>query len=403
MSDAQADASVPDISVIESSELGTSLLDTTVLDSTVLDPSASIPDVATIVPARDEPFLAVISDVDVMAETSVATDSPADVNVIATRGSRDRAALRVEPEADDLPRAAPASRREARASRSDAAAEPTPGRRSSHSDATTGREFVPTVTIPIVAPPKTSPAAQAAGTRRGSRHIAAKGMAGLVMGVVALLAVATSTPANALLSAADVQAAAVTAQSAATGPAQTMSVSDDVGAIAVQRDGYDTATVAQVAANSGIRLEATFTNNPNGTVQWPFLVGVHIGDRYGSRDCAGCSSDHHGQDFNPGLGASIQAIADGVVSYAEDGDGDLGVHMMIDHVINGEVVTSVYAHMIHGSMNFKVGDHVKVGDIVGKTGDTGMSTGPHLHFEIRLGGKDGPWTDPLVWLYANTN
>ena len=113
--------------------------------------------------------------------------------------------------------------------------------------------------------------------------------------------------------------------------------------------------------------------------------------------------DHHGQDFNPGLGAPIQAIADGVVSYVEDGDGDLGVHMMIDHVINGEVVTSVYAHMIHGSMLFKKGDTVKVGDVIGKTGDTGMSTGPHLHFEIRLGGKDGPWTDPLEWLYANTN
>lgn len=322
------------------------------------------------------------------------------VDIAATTiPARDRAALRVELPAADLPPAPaqPSSRREARTADDDQVTPPSRGRRAAPAGSLPERGSVPTAAVPA--------AAQASVSRRVSRHLAAKGMAGLVIVVVALLAVATSTPANALLSAADVQAAAAVAAATGTdsGEAQTVTVGDDVTADSVQRDGYDTSTVAQVAAESGIRLEASFTNDPNGTVQWPFRVGVHIGDRFGSRDCAGCSSNHHGQDFNPGLGAPIQAIADGVVSYVEDGDGDLGVHMMIDHVINGEVVTSVYAHMIHGSMLFKEGDTVKVGDVIGKTGDTGMSTGPHLHFEIRLGGKDGPWTDPLEWLYANTN
>ena len=92
-----------------------------------------------------------------------------------------------------------------------------------------------------------------------------------------------------------------------------------------------------------------------------------------------------------------------MVSFTEDGEASLGVHMMIDHVINGEKVTSVYAHMIHGSMMVNKGDVVKVGQVIGKVGTTGMSTGPHLHFEIRIGGITGTKVDPLAWLYANTN
>jgi murein DD-endopeptidase MepM/ murein hydrolase activator NlpD len=77
--------------------------------------------------------------------------------------------------------------------------------------------------------------------------------------------------------------------------------------------------------------------------------------------------------------------------------------MIIDHMIDGKKVSSVYAHMVHRSMLFKAGDAVKVGQVIGKTGNTGMSTGPHLHFEIRLGGKDGQHVDPLDWLYAHVN
>jgi len=237
-----------------------------------------------------------------------------------------------------------------------------------------------------------------------TRRDAAKGISVAAMTIVALMAVSTSVPAEALLSFHDVQAAAVAArQTGAGAPSQTLHLASGPDIISVQRDGYESQTVEQVAAASGIRMEADFTNNPNGTIQWPFAVGVHIGDRFGYRDCAGCSSNHHGQDFNPGFGAPIQAIADGVVRYTEDGDGSLGVHMVIDHQIDGELVSSVYAHMEHGSMRYNEGDVVKVGDIIGLTGTTGMSTGPHLHFEIRIGGINGTHVDPLEWLYAHVN
>ncbi|HZK59273.1 MAG TPA: M23 family metallopeptidase, partial [Cryobacterium sp.] len=257
-----------------------------------------------------------------------------------------------------------------------------------------------------LAPPRPTPAPARAAEPASAhmRAFAAKGFSIAAMAFVALMAVSTSLPAEALLSSADVQAAALAASRPNdSGPAQSLDLAGGTDTITVERDGYDSQTIAEVAAASGIRLEATFTNDPNGTIQWPFAVGVHIGSRFGIRHCAGCSVNHQGQDFNPGIGAPIQAIADGVVSQAIDGEGSLGVHMVIDHMINGKLVSSAYAHMIHGSMLFKVGDVVKVGQVIGKTGNTGMSTGPHLHFEIRLGGLNGTHVDPLVWLYANTN
>lgn len=224
------------------------------------------------------------------------------------------------------------------------------------------------------------------------------------MSFAALLAVATSVPSLSLLTPADVQALALESGATTDAPdAQRVEITGGALAQSVDREGYKAQSIEEYAKAAGIRAEATFTNNPAGTIQWPFAVGVHIGDRFGYRDCYGCSSNHGGQDFNPGLGAEIQAIADGTVVVAENGGGSLGVVMMIDHEIDGQKVTSVYAHMEYDSMRFAVGDQVKVGDVVGTTGDTGMSTGPHLHFEIRLGGVDGMKVDPLVWLYENTN
>ncbi|PXA73283.1 M23 family metallopeptidase [Cryobacterium arcticum] len=264
--------------------------------------------------------------------------------------------------------------------------------------------FVPrTKALPKASSARAKSTASSRSGHHRMRMLATKGGSIIAMSFVALMAVATSLPAEALLSSSDVQAAALQAQKPAdSGPAQTINLAG-TDTITVEQDSYESKSIAEVAAASGIRLEDSFSNNPNGTIQWPFAVGVHIGDQFGFRDCAGCSSNHGGQDFNPGLGAPIQAIADGVVSFTEDGEGSLGVHMVIDHMIDGKLVSSVYAHMIHGSMLLKTGDVVKVGQVIGQVGSTGMSTGPHLHFEIRLGGINGTKTDPLVWLYANTN
>ncbi|GLI26833.1 hypothetical protein ARHIZOSPH14_10750 [Agromyces rhizosphaerae] len=253
--------------------------------------------------------------------------------------------------------------------------------------------------------PKAKPSRDARRAAR-RRAAAAKGLSLVAMGFVAMITVATSLPANSLLSAEEVQAAQVAVLHENGLEPQVMHAyagGDDSTEFTVDTENYQVATIAEYAAASGIRVDNTFTNNPYGTIQWPFPVGVHIGSYYGYRSCAGCTTNHHGIDFNPGYGAEIQAIADGVVSVAQNGGGSLGVVMMIDHVIDGQVVTSVYAHMQYDSMRFQVGDTVEVGDIVGNVGSTGLSTGPHLHFEIRIGGVEGYWVDPLAWLYENTD
>lgn len=269
--------------------------------------------------------------------------------------------------------------------------------------------FVPRTEIE---PPAASPAPVAAASvssaparRKRAGRVAAKSFSVAAFSIAGLLTLATSLPANALLSADDVaeQKVLVTQQDSGTvGDTQSVAAGD-TALETVQRDTYGAISAIDAAKELGIQPEATFTNDPNGTIQWPFAVGVHIGSGYGARPgCSiGCSTNHKGQDFNPGYGAPIQSIADGVVVESTDSGGAFGVKIVIEHVIDGQVIHSLYGHMIQGSRTVQVGDPVTVGQVIGQTGNTGRSTGPHLHFEILLNGTDQ--VDPLAWLYANTN
>lgn len=141
----------------------------------------------------------------------------------------------------------------------------------------------------------------------------------------------------------------------------------------------------------------TFTNNPASPIQWPFDVGVPISDGFGYRvsPCSGCSSYHEGIDMNPGAATPIQAIADGVVREVGNPAGSLGVYAIIDHQIDGQTVSSLYAPMAYGSLNLSVGETVKVRQLVGLVGSTGASTGAHLHLGISVNGTP---VDPYAWL-----
>jgi murein DD-endopeptidase MepM/ murein hydrolase activator NlpD len=176
--------------------------------------------------------------------------------------------------------------------------------------------------------------------------------------------------------------------------------------IVIQRDGYTVAAApAPVAAPAAAAAAPAAPAAPAGpAIQWPVSASTPVSDDYGPRSapCSGCSTFHKGADLTAGLGAPIHAIADGVVTeVSATDDGGLGVHAVIQHVVDGQTVSSVYGHMIVGSLLLSVGQTVTVGQQVGNLGNTGQSTGPHLHFEILLGGTEP--TDPLAWLGAHAS
>lgn len=90
---------------------------------------------------------------------------------------------------------------------------------------------------------------------------------------------------------------------------------------------------------------------------------------------------HAGTDFGAPMGSAIHASMDGTVTRAEWFDG-YGLATDIDH--GGGYMTR-YGHQ--SSIKVKKGDKVRQGDVIGLVGSTGDSTGPHLHFEIRINGK----------------
>ncbi len=125
----------------------------------------------------------------------------------------------------------------------------------------------------------------------------------------------------------------------------------------------------------------------NGQIQkafdWP--ARARISSKYGMR----WGRMHNGVDIAVVTGTPIKAAADGKVIFSGT-NGGYGIMVIIDH---GKGVETRYAH--HSRNVAKVGQTVKRGDVIAYSGNTGVSTGPHLHFEIRYNGKA---VDPLKYL-----
>jgi murein L,D-transpeptidase YcbB/YkuD len=98
---------------------------------------------------------------------------------------------------------------------------------------------------------------------------------------------------------------------------------------------------------------------------------------------------HNGTDiWSPHEPCNIEAPYDGKVIEAKKSTapgGGFGNYVILIHKINGKSYTTLYAHMKDDSIKVKKGQKVLAGQMLGKMGTTGMSTGKHLHWELRLG------------------
>lgn len=247
--------------------------------------------------------------------------------------------------------------------------------------------------------------------RRGAamfKRAAAASFSVSVVGVVGALAFVTTTPVSAVsafgpAAASDVSVLA-TERVSAEKEIQAYVAASDTKASDLERTGdYDIQSMAEVAAESGVtQFAGTWVNDTAADVQWPFPVGVPISAGYGSSSyLSKFATPHRGVDLTPGRGAEIHAIAAGTVRISTEGGGDYGVTVVVDHIIDGQLVSTRYAHMEYGSLRVSAGDSVAAGDVLGTVGSTGKVTGPHLHLEVLLGGTQR--VDPMGWLYEHTD
>jgi murein DD-endopeptidase MepM/ murein hydrolase activator NlpD len=102
---------------------------------------------------------------------------------------------------------------------------------------------------------------------------------------------------------------------------------------------------------------------------------------------------HEGLDFSAPEGTEIYATGDGVVTTIKTSTIGYGKHLSINH---GFGYVTVYAHM--SKFNVRQGQKVKRGDVIGYVGNTGKSTGPHLHYEVRI--KNKP-VDPTNYFFQD--
>lgn len=100
---------------------------------------------------------------------------------------------------------------------------------------------------------------------------------------------------------------------------------------------------------------------------------------------------HFGMDFTASTGTEVYATGDAIVKEVRDSKRGYGNHIVLDHGFGYE---TVYAHL--SDFNVREGQVVKRGDVIGFVGNTGFSSGPHLHYEIS---KNGEKLNPINFYF----
>ena len=130
------------------------------------------------------------------------------------------------------------------------------------------------------------------------------------------------------------------------------------------------------------RNECKITNDSYYKFTKPLEGRITSDFGYRKAPTKGASSGHSGIDIGVPIGTPVKSIGDGTVVAARTDMRGYGTGVFIDQgIINGKHVVSEYGHL--SDYNVKVGDKIKQGQVFAKSGNTGISTGPHLHITIR--------------------
>jgi murein DD-endopeptidase MepM/ murein hydrolase activator NlpD len=132
------------------------------------------------------------------------------------------------------------------------------------------------------------------------------------------------------------------------------------------------------------------TQTAPGILSWPVTGPITSGFGYRQNPFGGGMEFHQGLDIAAPMGTTVTAAASGTVISA-GWYGGYGNFILID---DGGGMATGYAHL--SQMFVGAGQKVQKGQAIGAVGSTGMSTGPHLHFEVRIGGKP---VDPAAYLH----
>lgn len=147
---------------------------------------------------------------------------------------------------------------------------------------------------------------------------------------------------------------------------------------------------AQAAANAQAALIEAERLRQIGVIEVPIQSNYTLSARYGQRGNLWSQGWHTGLDFRVKTGTAVVAAANGTVIAAGWG-GAYGYRIEIDH---GNGYVTAYNHL---SKIEVTGGKVAAGQEIGKSGSTGNTTGPHLHFEVT---KDGEFMNPSAWLWG---
>lgn len=185
-----------------------------------------------------------------------------------------------------------------------------------------------------------------------------------------------------------------------TGTDPNLSNVPDAATLARIREAYENAAVTCAAPASGASGDtAAFTTTPE--VFFPMVAGTYtVSSPFGYRlhPTLGYMKLHAGQDYAAPVGTPIYAAAAGTVVTAGMVSGTGTV--TIQHELDGQTWYTNYLHMYQDGIYVSVGEQVTAGQLIAGVGNTGRSTGAHLHFETRTANdySDDSAVDPETWL-----